>query len=112
ASDGAASAGEIHGGLDQARAITVMRLQLVEQMFQRDPQEIETELVRLRAAVQDSLKDVRRFVFNLRPASLSDVGLVSTLRQHVRDYAEQYGVNAELNVPDNLALSPDQELVV
>src|SRR5438552_4560970 len=47
---------EIHDGPAQALANTVMRLQLVEQMFQRDPQEIETELVRLRAAVQDSLK--------------------------------------------------------
>jgi two-component system, NarL family, sensor histidine kinase DegS len=103
---------EIHDGPAQALANTVMRLQLVEQMYQRQPEEVETELARLRSAVQDSLKDVRRFVFNLRPASLSDVGLVSTLRQHVRDYAEQFGVNVELNVPDNLALSPDQELVV
>src|SRR2546423_8880109 len=89
-----------------------MRLQLVEHIFQPDPQENETELVRLRAAEQDSRKDVRRFVFNLRPASLNDVGLISTLRQHVRDYAEQYGVDVELNVPNNLALSSDQELVV
>jgi two-component system sensor histidine kinase DegS len=103
---------EIHDGPAQALANTVMRLQLVEQMYRRQPEEVETELARLRTAVQDSLKDVRRFVFNLRPASLSDVGLVPTLQQHVRDYAEQYGVDVEINVPNNLALSPDQELVV
>ena len=62
--------------------------------------------------MQDSLKDVRRFIFNLRPASLSEVGLIPTLRQHVRDYAEQHSVAVELNMPDNLALSSDQELVV
>lgn len=103
---------EIHDGPAQALANTVMRLQLVEQMFTRQPDEVQGELARLRVAVQDSLKDVRRFVFNLRPASLSDVGLVSTLRTHARDYAEQYGVDVEINVPDNLALSSDQELVV
>jgi two-component system sensor histidine kinase DegS len=103
---------EIHDGPAQALANTVMRLQLVEQMYRRQPEEVETELARLRTAVQDSLKDVRRFVFNLRPASLSDVGLVLTLQQHVRDYAEQYGVDVEINVPNNLGLSSDQELVV
>jgi signal transduction histidine kinase len=95
---------EIHDGPAQALANTVMRLQLVEQMFKAQPDQVQGELARLRGAVQDSLKDVRRFIFNLRPASLSDVGLVPTLRQHVRDYAEQYNVHAELNVPDNLNL--------
>jgi len=103
---------EIHDGPAQALANTVMRLQLVEQMFRHQPNEVEGELAKLRVAVQDSVKDVRRFLFNLRPASLTDVGLVPTLRQHIRDYSEQYDVEVELNVPDNLRLSPDQELVV
>jgi two-component system sensor histidine kinase DegS len=62
--------------------------------------------------VQDSLQDVRRFIFDLRPASLSDVGLLATLRHYTSDYGDQYGVPVELNVPDTLNLSKDQELVV
>lgn len=103
---------EIHDGPAQALANTVLRLQFVEEMYRRQPESVQDEINKLRVAVQESLQDVRRFVFNLRPASLSDVGLVSTLRQHSRDYAEQYGVEVELNVPDDMALSPDQELVV
>jgi two-component system sensor histidine kinase DegS len=103
---------EIHDGPAQALANTVLRLQLVEQLYKHQPETVKEELERLRVAVQDSLKDVRRFIFNLRPASLSEVGLLPTLRQHTRDYAEQYGVQVELNVPDHLALSSDQELVV
>lgn len=103
---------EIHDGPAQALANTVMRLQLVEQMYKQEPKDVEAELARLRVAVQESLKDVRRFLFNLRPASLNDVGLVPTLRQHIRDYSEQYDVEVELSVPDNLSMSPDQELVV
>jgi two-component system sensor histidine kinase DegS len=89
-----------------------MRLRLVEQMSGSDSAQIESELDKLRVAVQDSLKDVRRFIFNLRPASLSDIGLVPTLRHYVSDYSEQHGTEVELNVPDNLALPTDQELVV
>lgn len=103
---------EIHDGPAQALANTVMRLQLVEQMFKHQPEQVQGEVAKLRVAVQDSLQDVRRFIFNLRPASLTDVGLVTTLREHVQEYGDQYGVNVQLNVPDNLALSADQELVV
>jgi two-component system sensor histidine kinase DegS len=103
---------EIHDGPAQALANTVLRLQLVEQMYKHQPASVQDELEKLRVAVQESLQDVRRFIFNLRPASLAEVGLIDTLRQHVRDYSEQYNVPVELNVPDNIALSADQELVV
>jgi two-component system sensor histidine kinase DegS len=103
---------EIHDGPAQVLANTVMRLQLVEQMFKHRPQEVQVELARLRSALQESLKDVRRFIFNLRPASLTDAGLLPTLRQYVNDYSEQYNTEVELNVPEHLVLSANQELVV
>jgi two-component system sensor histidine kinase DegS len=103
---------EIHDGPAQALANMVMRLQFVEQIMAQRPQEARGELARLRGAVQDSLKDVRRFVFNLRPASLSDAGLLPTLRYYTRDYSEQYNLPVQLNLPENLVLSANQELVV
>ncbi len=103
---------EIHDGPAQALANTVMRLQFVEQMNKQRPEEVEGELVRLRHALQESLKDVRRFIFNLRPASLSESGLIATLRHYAHDYTEQFEVPIELNLPENLVLSSNQELVV
>lgn len=103
---------EIHDGPAQALANTVMRLQLVEQMFENRPEDARGEMERMRGALHESLQDVRRFIFNLRPASLTDAGLLPTLRQHVGDYSQQYGVSVELNLPENLVLSANQELVV
>lgn len=103
---------EIHDGPAQVLANTVMRLRFVEQMYTRQPEEVEGELARLRAALQASLNDVRRFMFNLRPASLSDAGLLPTLKQYAEDYQEQFDVPVELNLPENLLLSANQELVV
>jgi two-component system sensor histidine kinase DegS len=103
---------EIHDGPAQVLANTVMRLSLVEKMFLHSPGEVQAELERVRAALQESLQDVRRFIFNLRPASLSEIGLVPTLRQYTRDYSEQFDVPVELNVPENMNLSANQELVV
>lgn len=103
---------EIHDGPAQVIANTVMRLQFVEQMAKHRPAEVGTELVKLRATLQESLKEVRRFMFNLRPASLSDAGLIATLRYYTQDYSEQRELPVELNVPENLVLSSNQELVV
>lgn len=103
---------EIHDGPAQVLANTVMRLGLVEQMYLHSPHDVQAELARVRTALQESLKDVRRFIFNLRPASLTEVGLIPTLRQYTRDYSEQFEVPVELNLPENLTLSPNQELVV
>lgn len=103
---------EIHDGPAQVLANTVMRLQFVEQMQRHRPEEVPGELARLRATLQESMKDVRRFIFNLRPASLTDIGLLSTLRQYVSDYKEQTSIETELSLPDTLVLSANQELAV
>jgi two-component system sensor histidine kinase DegS len=103
---------EIHDGPAQALANTVLRLQFVEQMVKQRPDEVQVELAKLRAAIQESLKDVRRFIFNLRPASLSDAGLVSTLKYFAQDYVDQFNIPVEVNISENLLLSANQELVV
>ena len=103
---------EIHDGPAQVLANTVMRLQFVEQMYRHHPDEVQSELARVRSTLQESLRDVRRFMFNLRPASLADVGLLPTLKQYTSDYIEQFGVPVELSAPENLTLSGNQELAV
>lgn len=103
---------EIHDGPAQVLANTVMRLQFVEQMQKHQPEEVKGELARIKTTLQDSMKEVRRFIFDLRPASLTDAGLLPTLRQYTRDYSEQFNVALELNLPENLILSANQELVV
>ena len=61
---------------------------------------------------RQACKDVRRFIFNLRPASLSDAGLIATIKYYAHDFSDQFGIPVELNLPEGLTLSADQELVV
>jgi two-component system sensor histidine kinase DegS len=103
---------EIHDGPAQALANTVMRLQFVEQMVKQRPDDVESELAKLRLAIQASLKDVRRFIFNLRPASLTEAGLIQTLHYYAQDYSDQFNIPVEVNLPESLSLTPNQELVV
>jgi len=103
---------EIHDGPAQVLTNTLLRLQLCEQLVAQQPGEALTELARLRGAVREGLRDVRRFLFNLRPASLSEVGLVTTLRRLVQDIQEQGTLTIGAVLPEQISLSPDQEMAV
>ena len=55
--------------------------------------------------------EVRRFQFDLRPSSLEDRGLLSTLQRFVTDYQAFFRLAVELHLPENLpSLSKDEEL--
>ena len=103
---------EIHDGPAQVLTNTLLRLQLCEQLVAQRPAEARTELARLRTAVREGLRDVRRFIFNLRPASLSEVGLVVTLRRLVQDYKEQVGFTIGVELPEQVNLTHEQELAM
>jgi two-component system sensor histidine kinase DegS len=103
---------EIHDGPAQVLTNTLLRLQLCEQLVAQHPDEALTELARLRGAVREGLRDVRRFLFNLRPASLSEVGLVTTLRRLMQDTQDQGTLTIGAVLPEQISLSPDQEMAV
>lgn len=103
---------EIHDGPAQVLTNTLLRLQLCEQLVAQKPDEALTELARLRAAVREGLRDVRGFLFNLRPASLSEVGLVTTLRRLLQDLQEQGTLTISAVLPEQISLSHEQELAV
>lgn len=103
---------EIHDGPAQVLTNTLLRLQLCEQLVAQQPGEALTELARLRGAVREGLRDVRRFLFNLRPASLSEVGLVITLRRLLQDLQDQGTLTIGAVLPEQISLSPDQEMAV
>ncbi|MDQ2807181.1 MAG: sensor histidine kinase [Chloroflexota bacterium] len=103
---------EVHDGPAQALTNTLLRLQFVESALAARPDEAARELALLRTAVRESLRDVRRFLFNLRPASLGAVGLVGTLQRLISEYRDYTGLPVEATLPENLDLGREAELVV
>lgn len=103
---------EIHDGPAQALTNALMRLQFLESVLAARPDEAPRELAVVRASVRDSLHDVRRFIFNLRPAALKDMGLAGTLHRMVREYREATGLEVDATLPESITLTPAQELAV
>ncbi|GIM45571.1 signal transduction histidine-protein kinase/phosphatase DegS [Collibacillus ludicampi] len=89
---------EIHDGPAQMMANVALRAEICEKMLDRDMNFVRRELRELKETVRDSLIEVRKIIFDLRPMTLDDLGLVPTLRHYVQHFQEKYGIEAQLKV--------------
>jgi two-component system sensor histidine kinase DegS len=102
---------EIHDGPAQVLANAVQTVYTVEEVAKRSPEQVVAELQRLREYLRDGTREIRRFMFDLRPAMLEDLGLAPTLRRFTDDYASHFGWEIDVQIDDALPrLTPYQEL--
>ena len=103
---------EIHDGPAQALANAVFELEFCERLLEKDPAKLRQELVRLKADIRQGLADVRHFIFGLRPAVLSELGLAATLRRYAEDFEARCGIAVTLETAEPLRLSGPQEVAI
>ncbi|SDF01972.1 sensor histidine kinase [Sporolituus thermophilus] len=89
---------EIHDGPAQAMANVVFRAEVCERLIDTDIARAKAELRELREQVRLCLKETRKIIFDLRPMTLDDLGLVPTLRRVLDTLKERTGLIAELKV--------------
>lgn len=89
---------DMHDGPAQSMANLVLQAEILERLIQRDPQLVIKELADFKDGVRSVLDDTRRLIFDLRPMTLDDLGLVPTLRKFVKEFADRSRVNAQLRV--------------
>lgn len=89
---------QMHDGPVQTLSNLVLRADICERLIDRDPQQARTELASLKTAVHATLQETRRFVFELRPMLLDDLGLVPTLRRYAQDFSARFRVEVSIAV--------------
>ncbi len=95
---------EIHDGPAQAMANVVLRAEICERIHESgkgskgEKGDLAGELSELKRIVKESLQEVRRIVFDLRPMTLDDLGLVPALRRYVDQTKDDAGFDIEVSV--------------
>lgn len=84
---------EIHDGPAQSMSNVVLKAEICERMIDVDFEKAKQELRNLKGIVRDSLQDVRKIIYNLRPMSLDDLGLVPTLERFIVSFQEEAGIS-------------------
>jgi|GEM_PF-988126 len=103
---------EIHDGPAQIFASLTMRVDYCIEQIKR-PDILRTELTELKESITRSLKDIRRFIFDLRPMALDDLGLIPTIEQFISGFKKRTALNIHLSVEgERRPLASDSELAV
>ena len=75
---------DIHDGLGPMLAAVAMHADVAMLRLDRAPDALHETLGRLRSTATDAMTDVRRIIEDLRPAALTELGLVSALDEFCR----------------------------
>jgi two-component system sensor histidine kinase DegS len=89
---------QMHDGPAQALTNLILKAEICERLFDKDPRRAQEELASLREATTATFQKVRSFMFDLRPMMLDDLGLIPTLRKYIEGFQEKSGIPTNLNV--------------
>jgi signal transduction histidine kinase len=86
---------ELHDEAGQALTALILNLEMAEQTAERaDPQRLR----RLRGIAEDTLAELRRLIYDLRPTILDDLGLAAAVRWYVKETIEPQGLRASMTI--------------
>jgi two-component system, NarL family, sensor histidine kinase DegS len=89
---------QMHDGPAQSMSNLVLRAEICQRLLDRDIDQARAELGALKGAINTTLQDTRRFIFDLRPMILDDLGLVPTLRRYVQQFSDKNKLEVNLMV--------------
>lgn len=89
---------QMHDGPAQTLSNLILRAEICERLVDRDVSQARAELASLKKAINGTLQETRRFIFDLRPMILDDLGLVPTLRRYAQDFGEKFGLEITVAV--------------
>ncbi|NJP05367.1 MAG: sensor histidine kinase [Chloroflexaceae bacterium] len=87
---------QMHDAVAQVLSNLVLRAQICERLMDHDTERARNELSGLKNAINASLQNVRRFIFDLHPMVLEDLGLLVTLRRFVAEFGEKQKIDISL----------------
>lgn len=103
---------EIHDGVAQMLAFSALKLDLVKRLMERDHTKAQAELVLVQESLRESIREIRRSIFALRPVDLERHGFLETIRRYTTDFGQQNDVVVHLDIQELPRLSVKSEAVL
>lgn len=83
---------EMHDGPAQVLSNFIIQADIANHLIDVDPAKAKIELENLKAAAAMTFKKIRTYIYELRPMTLDDLGLLPTLKRFFEGFAEQSGI--------------------
>ncbi|NPA91269.1 MAG: GAF domain-containing sensor histidine kinase [Chloroflexi bacterium] len=90
----------LHDGPAQDLARVLLDLDYARKLLEKRPEQLPDILNEIENLVRRTNRDIRQFLFELRPVILETRGLVAALKYYIRQWQEEEGLACELEVRD------------
>lgn len=100
---------DIHDGPAQHIANIVMKADIAEKIARKDMEKGLEELKELKLDTRKALKEVRGIIYNLRPMSLDDLGLIDSVKLYAKKYEDESGIQVKMELK---ALNKNVESII
>lgn len=89
---------QMHDGPAQTLSNFIVQTEIAARMLDLDTVRAKEEMANLKAAAMNTFKEVRTFIFELRPMMLDDLGLFPTIKRYVESFKEQTGCDVNISI--------------
>lgn len=101
---------EMHDGISQSLFSVALGLEVCRKQVERDPASVARRLGDLAEQVDLSRSELRRFIYDLRPLKLTELGLMGAIEYWLREVCPAEGVYTEVTVHgERVMLDPSLE---
>ncbi|EHL17927.1 hypothetical protein HMPREF9628_00525 [Peptoanaerobacter stomatis] len=94
---------DIHDGPAQTLASIVMKSDIIKRLIEKDSPKntIYKEIEQLKHQLRSAIKEIRRIIYDLRPTSLDELGLIPSIQGLIAKAKEDYDINFNLSTGKN-----------
>jgi two-component system sensor histidine kinase DegS len=103
---------QMHDGPAQSLTNLILQAEIVERLFDADPNKARAELANLKAAANATFQRIRDFIFDLRPMMLDDLGLIPTLKRYGQTFESKHHIATQLTTQGETALPSYLEVAI
>lgn len=89
---------DMHDGPAQSLSNLIIKTELCLKLLDKDIDRTRLELQTLKSYIRSTIDETRRLIYNLRPMSIDDLGLIPTIERHVDKLLDEVDFSIDLNV--------------
>lgn len=86
---------ELHDGVGQSLFGMLLQVDIIKSI-PKNKEELDSHLDKMQLMIKQSIEDVRNLSAELRPSTLDDHGLISTLKIFIRELGNRFGMQINL----------------
>ncbi len=86
---------DIHDGPAQSLTNAIIKTEICERLIDIDTDSVKSGIQELKVILRNSIKDIRRIIYNLRPMALDDVGLIPTIKRYINNFQNDTDIKVD-----------------